>query len=783
MTDNKKKKRQFRNSTPGQSRDYEKLSAHRMFKAYEDVPANHTGPAIANWDPPLGKSTKVMYRKKKRELDMETLQTDNRIDGRTKSYRDAVRRIRERQEKMKERQTNDNVNQFALQAANPFGKKVDEAIPMHTPKDRAATDAVVDAWKKAGGEVKKLKPGQPKGMDKRRKKLKKQLNQENVEMKNKYLKIKPGGIEDAALTSLLTNAGENPNDYRPTLHLPEKKYLKTKEGSLERAVEQAVTEVHVPGHSDKPKLPRQLKDPKKEKMVGIKGKGTVVVDRKDPKYKGAPEHETVENEGWGAVAKAADSSIAAEKKEKETASNKKVSSWMKARKEDMSLAPTGKGKKAAKALYKEGEWADSKAQERKDTAAMLKKQNEREKRYQAQQAKQKQAKEGVTDVENMIQFGKPFEVVDEDDDRRTDDDIDAYDKYKDASRDADWDTVHGKIKQGKKEKKYAKKERGEIDKDDPNWKSRAYHTGMHGEEIKPLSQEFVDAMLNSKWIGEDKLSYKERQGLSKSQFALPGKGSGPEGKQGGSYPIPDESHARNALARVSQHGSEAEKSKVRSAVEKKFPDIKVSESKEAEEGERDVGSDAYANYVKGITPGQEASPKITNKQAAETAAKVLGQVQTQKRKKDRIDDEYVARLESLEGDELEAELENLSQNELLEILGTGLVKKAVGAVTKRFSAQGRLKAAKKKGAKIKAKGDIMTQKTSNIAAKAKLKVQKAGFKDAKKKAKMAPAPAAAPAKPAAPAAVAKPKPKLKLAAEFEPGSLIARTMDELSKKI
>ena len=72
----------------------------------------------------------------------------------------------------------------------------------------------------------------------------------------------------------------------------------------------------------------------------------------------------------------------------------------------------------------------------------------------------------------------------EDDDRRTDDAIDAYDKSKDASRDADWDTVHGKIKQGKKEKEYAKKERGEIGKDDPNWKSRAYHTGMHGEELE-----------------------------------------------------------------------------------------------------------------------------------------------------------------------------------------------------------------------------------------------------------------------------------------------------------
>ena len=71
MTQIKKKKRVFKNSTPGQSRDYETLSARRMFQAYEDrtdedAPVNHTGPAIANWDPPLGKQTKVMYKKKKR---------------------------------------------------------------------------------------------------------------------------------------------------------------------------------------------------------------------------------------------------------------------------------------------------------------------------------------------------------------------------------------------------------------------------------------------------------------------------------------------------------------------------------------------------------------------------------------------------------------------------------------------------------------------------------------------------------------------------------------------
>ena len=70
------------------------------------------------------------------------------------------------------------------------------------------------------------------------------------------------------------------------------------------------------------------------------------------------------------------------------------------------------------------------------------------------------------------------------DTRRTVDAIRAYDKSKDASRDADWDTEHGEKEKGDIEKKYAKKERGEIDKDDPNWKKRKYHTGMHGEEVE-----------------------------------------------------------------------------------------------------------------------------------------------------------------------------------------------------------------------------------------------------------------------------------------------------------
>ena len=41
-----------------------------------------------------------------------------------------------------------------------------------------------------------------------------------------------------------------------------------------------------------------------------------------------------------------------------------------------------------------------------------------------------------------------------------------------------------------------------------------------------------------------------------------------------SYPINDASHARNALSRVSQHGSPALKSRVRAAVKRKYPGIK-----------------------------------------------------------------------------------------------------------------------------------------------------------------------------------------------------------------
>ena len=58
-----------------------------------------------------------------------------------------------------------------------------------------------------------------------------------------------------------------------------------------------------------------------------------------------------------------------------------------------------------------------------------------------------------------------------------------------------------------------------------------------------------------------KLTTEERNDLPTSTFALPGERK---------YPIPDRSHAANALSRVSAKGTPEEKAKVRAAVKRRF---------------------------------------------------------------------------------------------------------------------------------------------------------------------------------------------------------------------
>lgn len=61
------------------------------------------------------------------------------------------------------------------------------------------------------------------------------------------------------------------------------------------------------------------------------------------------------------------------------------------------------------------------------------------------------------------------------------------------------------------------------------------------------------------------LSSKERKNLPSSDFAIPGRRA---------YPIPDEAHGVNALARVAANGTPAEQAKVRAAVYARYPKLR-----------------------------------------------------------------------------------------------------------------------------------------------------------------------------------------------------------------
>lgn len=65
-----------------------------------------------------------------------------------------------------------------------------------------------------------------------------------------------------------------------------------------------------------------------------------------------------------------------------------------------------------------------------------------------------------------------------------------------------------------------------------------------------------------------KLTAAQRKRVKKSRFGIPSKAPG-----SGSYPMPDRSHAANALARVSQHGTASEKSQVRAKACRLYPDL------------------------------------------------------------------------------------------------------------------------------------------------------------------------------------------------------------------
>jgi hypothetical protein len=73
-----------------------------------------------------------------------------------------------------------------------------------------------------------------------------------------------------------------------------------------------------------------------------------------------------------------------------------------------------------------------------------------------------------------------------------------------------------------------------------------------------------------------RLTAKARNKIPTKDFAGPDR----------SYPVEDASHARNALARVSQHGSPELQAKVKAKVRRKYPGIKVEGGKTGQRADR-----------------------------------------------------------------------------------------------------------------------------------------------------------------------------------------------------
>lgn len=75
----------------------------------------------------------------------------------------------------------------------------------------------------------------------------------------------------------------------------------------------------------------------------------------------------------------------------------------------------------------------------------------------------------------------------------------------------------------------------------------------------------------AKWFDKlaTDLTANAREHIKAKNFVFPGKGK----KESGSYPIEDKAHARNALARVAQHGSPSQQAAVKAKVHAKYPSI------------------------------------------------------------------------------------------------------------------------------------------------------------------------------------------------------------------
>ncbi len=320
------KGRKFKIKTPGQERDFDTLVKFRKFQRYEqveDVKLTDEDAAVNSIAgggvdmAPNAKGVKVFMKRKRA------------VDGRSKGYREAVKRIKERNAKVVQKNLAQKLSQFGV-TSNPFREETKMSNKKYLETKADSIEAAVLKSLETSVESNEI--------------------EQTLTMPEKYLESKEGSLTDAALEAMMGEGGEGSgpqggSGQRSSIGTPLKhkrswnrnthklitlpgggvkivrKDSKEHRGSLEaEGVEEGIVAVTTgvsqglkkkpavrPGApkpavaKPKPPLPRQMKDPKKEKMVGTK-KGTKVVDKNDPKYANHPEHESVEFDetttGW-----------------------------------------------------------------------------------------------------------------------------------------------------------------------------------------------------------------------------------------------------------------------------------------------------------------------------------------------------------------------------------------------------------------------------------------------------------------------------------------------------
>ncbi len=593
--DAKETKRKFKQITPGQSRDYKYLVKNRKMQRYEEViltaedaptmsagtggfSSNPEKSGVDGYDPILGGKTTKVYRRKPRLP----------VDGRTKGYREAVKRILDRNHKRQQQEIAQRLSQFGV-SSNPFQR-------------------------------------------------------EETNMSKKYLKTKEGSIEAAVLTSIATEVRNehNINSDKPILTLPKNRYFKTKEGSIEEAVIEALAD----------KKPTQFTDPDKQKMVGVKDKKgkvhTKVVKKDDPKYANHPEHESVEVDSMvSAVAEVigdfAETKRGHKRKKHDKGTDEDDGTLKKFddvdKKDDDEDGPKGKKDKLPPWLKKGGKKDD-------DDDPKGKK------------------KKGKKDKEE-VEIGEELPVGHRSPSPGSDS-TDSYHKLQNAKRKAkaagkDYDRLpYGDQQKYHEEVKFVSKfeeaVKNVFEGDKPKWGSQF---GDSGPKKTPHSQ-FGDSPDE---IKKNKAKYKAWQKKKSNSNEEVEVDEGHPGQKAGSHKLKKgyKMTANGDIVRVATNPSVLSKRKDQKDVEsskvnpdkvdynkeeiecegkikdklKKFgKDLKqqwkndlkdfdpsrkhrgpakTHESKEVEAGERDVGSDAYADYVADTTPGEGITSKDAKK--------------------------------------------------------------------------------------------------------------------------------------------------------------------------